>query len=158
MNDIKIISIGKIENKEGNVRIVLDPGYSEGLKGLEGYSHVQILWWADGCDNKDDRDTLVIEKPYTKGPDEIGVFATRSPARPNPIAVSNADIAYVDMEEGAIGLYYIDALDGTEVLDLKPYVPSIDRIEQPEVPEWCSHWPRSYEENDDFDWEAEFRD
>ena len=138
MNDIKIISIGRIENKEGDVRIVLAPGYSEGLKGLEGYSHVQILWWADGCDNKCDRGPLVIEKPYTKGPNEIGVFATRSPARPNPIAVSNADIAYVDVEEGAVGLYYIDAIDETEVLDLKPYVPSIDRIEQPKVPDWCS--------------------
>ncbi len=156
MNDIKIISIGKIENKEGNVRIVLSPGYSEGLKGLKGYSHVQILWWADGCDNKDDRDTLVPEKPYSKGPDEIGVFATRSPARPNPIAVSNADIAYVDMEEGTVGLYYIDAIDGTEVLDLKPYIPSIDKIEQPKVPDWCSHWPKSYEESGGFDWEAEF--
>ena len=74
MNDIKIISIGRIENKEGDVRIVLGPGYSEGLKGLEGYSHVQILWWADGCDNKCDRGPLVIEKPYTKGPNESGGF------------------------------------------------------------------------------------
>lgn len=40
-------------------------------KGLEGYSHVQILWWMDGCDNVSDRETLVEEKPYRKGPDKI---------------------------------------------------------------------------------------
>ncbi len=59
------------------------------------------------------------------------MFAARSPERPNPIAVSNAAIAYVDEEKGVVGLYWIDALDGTPVLDLKPYTPGIDRIERP---------------------------
>ena len=156
MNDIKIFSIGKIENKEGTVSIIVDPEYAKGLKGLDGYGHVQVMWWADKCDNESDRNNLIEEKPYKKGPDEIGVFATRSPARPNPIAVSNADIAYVDEDAGIVGLYYIDAFDGTYVLDLKPYMPSVDRIEKPKVPNWCSHWPKSYEESGDFDWEAEF--
>ena len=52
VNDIKVFSIGKIENTEETVRIVLDKKYADGLKGLDGYSHVQILWWADGCDKK----------------------------------------------------------------------------------------------------------
>lgn len=84
------------------------------------------------------------------------MFALCSPERPNPIAVSNAEIAYVDVENGVVGLYYIDADNGTRVLDLKPYTPSIDRIEHPRTPEWCSHWPKSYEESGAFDWEAEF--
>ena len=99
MNGIKIYPIGKIENKEGSVCVKLDPKYAEGLKGLDGYSHVQILWWADGCDNAKYRDILTEKKPYT---------------------------------------------------------PSIDRIENPGTPQWCSHWPKSYEESGDFDWEAEF--
>ena len=156
MNEIKIYPIGKIENKDGSVCVKLDPKYAEGLKGLDGYSHVQILWWADGCDNAKDRDFLTEKKPYKKGPDEIGVFAIRSPERPNPIAVSNADIAYVDAENGVVGLYYIDAFDGTQVIDLKPYTPSIDRIANPTTPGWCSHWPKFYEESGDFDWESEF--
>jgi tRNA (Thr-GGU) A37 N-methylase len=117
MNDIKIFSIGKIENKEGTVSINVDPEYAKGLKGLDGYGHVQVMWWADKCDNESDRNNLIEEKPYKKGPDEIGVFY---------------------------------------VLDLKPYMPSVDRIEKPKVPNWCSHWPKSYEESGDFDWEAEF--
>ena len=101
MNEIKIYPIGKIENKEESVCVKLDPKYAEGLKGLDGYSHVQILWWADACDNDKDRNAMTERKPYRNGPDEMGVFALRSPERPNPIAVSNADIAYVDAENGA---------------------------------------------------------
>ena len=156
MNDIKVFSIGKIVNEEENVKVVIKQRYAEGLKGLEGYSYVQILWWMDGCDNASDRGTLVEEKPYRNGPDEIGVFALRPHERPNPIAVSNVNIAYVDVESGTVGLYYIDAFDGSKVIDIKPYMPSIDRIEHPFTPNWCAHWPRSYEESSDFDWESEF--
>lgn len=156
MNDIKVFSIGKIVNEEGNVKVVIKPKYAEGLKGLEGYSHVQILWWMDGCDNESDRKVLVEKKPYKNGPDEIGVFALRSPERPNPIAVSNVNVDHIDVETGTISLYYIDAFDGSKVIDIKPYTPSIDRIEKPFTPKWCSHWPKSYEESSDFDWKSEF--
>lgn len=156
MNKMKLAPIGKIVNKEGNFRIVLDPGYAAGLKGLDGYGHVQILWWADACDNATARRHLVETKPYKNGPDELGVFATRSPERPNPVAVSNAGIVRVDADAGTIELDYLDAFDGTPVLDLKPYVPSIDRIERPVTPVWCRHWPQSCEESGDFDWSAEF--
>ena len=50
----------------------------------------------------------------------------------------------------------IDANDGTPVLDIKPYTPSSDRIEAPGVPEWCSHWPKSLEQSENFDWGNEF--
>ena len=153
---MEIISIGKIVNKKDNVFIELNPEYSKGLKGLEGFSHIQVLWWADKCDNETGRNTLILKKPYKKGPEEIGVFATRSPGRPNPIAVSNVDISYVDIEKGIIGLYYIDAFDGTQVIDLKPYSPCIDRIEKTKCPDWCSHWPKSYEESANFNWKDEF--
>lgn len=156
IKNMKIFPIGTIENNEKMVRIVLDRKYAKGLKGLEGYSHIQILWWADGCDNKKARSILTEEKPYSKGPEELGVFSLRSPERPNPIAVSNAHIAYVDTENGIVGLYYVDAFDGTQVLDLKPYTPSIDRIENPKTPDWCNHWPKSYEESGNFDWDSEF--
>lgn len=156
MNKMELYPIGKIKNEENEVKIVIDSKYRNGLIGLEGYSHVQILWWADSCDNEKDRSILTEQKPYKNGPDSLGVFALRSPERPNPIAVSNADIAYVDIENGVVGLYYVDAFDGTQVLDLKPYTPSIDRIKNPRTPGWCSHWPKSYEESGDFDWASEF--
>ena len=156
MNEMRIFSIGKVVNKKEKVYIELDPKYLKGIKGLEGYSHIQVLWWADKCDNEISRSNLIVKKPYKKGPDEIGIFATRSPERPNPIAVSNVDIAYVDIEKGIIGLYYIDAFDGTQIIDLKPYIPSVDKIENPKTPDWCRHWPKSYEESGNFNWENEF--
>ena len=152
---MKIFSIGKIVNKKENVKLVLKKEYKDGLLGLDGFGHALILWWMDGTDNESSRNTLVENKPYKKGPERVGVFALRSPERPNPIAVSTVDIAYVDIEKGEIGLYYVDAFDGTDVVDIKPYTPSIDRIEHPSVPSWSSHWPLSYEKSSDFDWESE---
>ena len=58
MNNMRIFSIGKIENNEKMVCINLDEKYAKGLRGLDGYSHVQVLWWADGCDNESSRNVL----------------------------------------------------------------------------------------------------
>ena len=156
MNEMKLQAIGKVENTGGATRIVLAAGCRAGLKGLEGFGHVLVLWWMDGCDNDADRNTLVERKPYRKGPDEIGVFALRSPERPNPIAVSTAAIVRVDESAGVVAVGHLDAFPGSAVLDLKPYTPSIDRVERPLTPAWCRHWPRSVEESGAFDWAAEF--
>jgi tRNA (Thr-GGU) A37 N-methylase len=86
----------------------------------------------------------------------LGTFATRSPERPNPLALSCAQITYIDKDNAVIGLAYIDAFNNTPVLDIKPYIPSLDRVEAPSVPQWCSHWPNSCEESGSFDWEKEF--
>ncbi len=156
MSEVNVYPIGRIVSENEELKIVLEPAYRAGLKGLKEHSHVQVLWWMDGCDHAQARGTLVLKKPYANGPKELGVFALRSPERPNPIGVSNVNIAYVDEATGTIGLSYIDAFPGSMVLDLKPYMPSIDRIEHSSGPSWCSHWPKSYEESGTFDWDAEF--
>lgn len=147
--------IGEIKNDGTELRIVLDKAYAGALLGLEGFGHVQILWWFSRCDNALDRGTLTHTKPYKNGPDTMGTFATRGPARPNPIALDTAQVTYIDQENGILGLGWIDAFDGTPVLDIKPYTPSIDRVEKPVVPAWCSHWPMCYEASGDFDWDGE---
>lgn len=86
----------------------------------------------------------------------MGVFATRSPVRPNPIAISPVPVMGIDEDHGMIYIPYIDAEDATPIVDLKPYHPCIDRIKDVQVPAWCSHWPQSYEESASFDWSAEF--
>ncbi|MGN0627556.1 MAG: SAM-dependent methyltransferase [Oscillospiraceae bacterium] len=156
MNEFKLFSIGKILKTEEETAIVLHPEYAAALKGLGDFGYVEILWWMDGCDNKKDRASLAEQKPYVKGPDELGVFATRSPSRPNPIGLSCASITYIDEHQGIIGLSYLDANDESPVLDIKPYTPSLDRVERPAVPCWCAHWPGSVEESGNFDWESEF--
>lgn len=156
MKTPEIHPIGILHGTEDGFFLQLEPKYLSALEGLDGFSHVQILWWFHGCDTPDARNLLTEEKPYTHGPSRLGVFATRSPNRPNPIALSCAAVTFIDHENGVIGLAYIDAQDGSPVLDIKPYTPSLDRVEAPETPAWCAHWPKNCETSGDFDWENEF--
>lgn len=156
MTSFNIRSIGKIYTDEKGRFIKIDPPYIPALEALDGFTHINVIWWFSECDSDSDRDTLVTERPYKKGPRRMGIFSTSSPHRPNPIALSTAEILHVNHQNGEIQIAYIDANDNTPVLDLKPYTPSLDRIETPAVPEWCRHWPRSSEESADFDWDQEF--
>lgn len=157
MKPLMLNPIGKIRIGREGMRIEVEQKYTPALKELDGFSHLQVLWWFDGCDNASARNTLETEKPYKKGPDTLGIFATRSPYRPNPIGLSTARILAIDEENGIIQLAYLDAHEGSPVLDLKPYTPSLDRVENPHVPDWCAHWPQSLEESASFDWSNEFR-
>ncbi len=155
-DSMKMNEIGHALCENGEFTVVLDDRFKKGLEGLNGFSHLQIIWWFSGCDNDEDRNVLTVEKPYTKGPEVIGTFATRSPERPNPIAVSVCGIKSIDYEKGIVSLDYFDAFTGTPILDIKPYTPSADKVENAAVPEWCGHWPRNYEASGDFAWEKEF--
>ena len=95
----------------------------------------------------------MVQKMYLWELSEVmGVFATRSPARPNPIALTTSEIINIDFTNGMIRVTFIDANDNTPVLDIKPYTPSFDRVETPGVPVWCSEWPKSTEASGCFDW------
>lgn len=155
MAELKLNPIGTISCSLGDIRIVLDKNYAPALTGLEGFSHIQILWWFSQCNNDEGRRVLTVEKPYKSAPDVLGTFATRSPQRPNPIALDCAQVTYIDWENAVIGLAWIEAFDGSPVLDIKPYTPNLDRVENPAVPIWCSHWPKCCEDSGNFDWEAE---
>lgn len=152
----EVHSIGKISNNENGTYIEIDPKYRKGLQALEGFSHINIIWWCSDFDYEVARSTIETEKPYKTAPDKMGIFATRSPLRPNPIALTTVEIINIDSVNGIIHITYIDANNNTPLLDIKPYTPSMDRVEHPEVPDWCSHWPKSIEKSGDFAWEDEF--
>ena len=156
MKQFTVRQIGTMEMDKDGMYVKLLPEYIPALKSLEGFGHADILWWFDACDDEENRSVLEAGSPYKQGPDTMCIFATRSPQRPNPIALSVAQILYIDHEAGVIYIAYADARQGSPVLDLKPYTPSLDRVEHPQVPDWCGHWPRSLEESGDFDWENEF--
>lgn len=151
-----LITIGKTFVDENGFGIKVEPKYFKALQGLDGFSHIQVIYWFSECDNEDSRNKLIEHKPYKNAPGILGTFATRSPERPNPIAVSTVKITYIDYDNGVIGLQWIDAFNDTPVLDIKPYVPSMDKVEEVEVPIWCSHWPKNVETSGCFDWEDEF--
>jgi tRNA-Thr(GGU) m(6)t(6)A37 methyltransferase TsaA len=156
IDEINIREIGIVENDGRSASIKMHRKYVPGLIGLKGYSHLLIIWCFHKSENNIFNDKLVLEKLYKKGPEQIGVFATRSPDRPNPLALSLAKVKSINFEKGIIELWWIDADFGSPVLDIKPYSPSVDRVEKPEIPDWCSHWPKNVEKSAEFDWENEF--
>lgn len=149
-------SIGSVQASDGLFQLVLNPEYQPALLGLSDFSHALILWWADQSATEHDREILQFDSPYQKSKDTVGVFGSRSPARPNPIGLSTVALIHVDEENTTITVPYIDAEPGTPILDIKPYYPASDRVMQWKGPDWCQHWPQSYEASADFDWSAEF--
>ncbi len=154
--EFTVRQIGIVHSEGEEFSLEIAPEYRQAMIGLEGFDWIQVIWWFDGCDNARSRGKMTEQKPYKNGPETLGVFATRAPERPNPIAVSPSCVTRVDREKGVIHLAWIDARDGTPVLDIKPYVPAVDRVEAPVTPAWCAHWPKNVESSGEFDWSAEF--
>lgn len=149
-------TIGTIENDEKGAYIQLLPKFIEGLEGLEGFSHMKVIYWLDGMDLPEMRDILQVASPYKKAPDVLGIFATRAPVRPNLLALSTVRIIEADLKNGRFHVDTIDAEHGSPLLDIKPYTPSEDRVENPEVPYWSEHWPKNVETSAAFNWSEEF--
>lgn len=140
-------SIGMVQASDEEQRYILhiEKPYRAALKQLDQFSHVMIFWWADQMDTRNHRSIMTTELPYAPGVD-AGVFACRSEYRPNPIAVTTMMMLDVDVEQGLVVLPYIDAFDGTPILDLKPYIPISDRIRDFKVAEWFATWPEWMED------------
>jgi tRNA-Thr(GGU) m(6)t(6)A37 methyltransferase TsaA len=132
-------------DEDGSYFLQIDEPYRAALKQMDQFSHVLIFWWADKMDTDQYRNIMTCELPYTPGV-EAGVFACRAEYRPNPIAVTTMAVLSVDVENGIVVLPWIDAFDGTPVLDLKPYIPISDRIRDFKVAEWLADWPEWMEE------------
>jgi tRNA (Thr-GGU) A37 N-methylase len=96
------------------------------------------------------------QNPTKKVPKSWGFSLTRSPLRPNPILLSAAQVLDLDVEAGVVQLAYLDAEEGSPILDIKPYLPATERIRDAAVPQWCAHWPEFYEDSAAFDWAGEF--
>jgi tRNA-Thr(GGU) m(6)t(6)A37 methyltransferase TsaA len=100
--------------------IELDPRWAAGLQGLETVSHVLLLYWMD----KARRDLLVQEPRHYA--EHRGTFALRSPVRPNPIAAAVARLQRI--ESNTLFVVGLDCIDGTPLLDIKPYFASTDSV------------------------------
>ena len=97
---------------------VVQPEYLEGLRSLEGFSHLILLYWMDQVKSPE----LSFTPPFDT--QSRGIFATRSPRRPNPIGLSV--VAFDGIDGDTLKVLYLDCLDGTPLLDIKPYLRSTD--------------------------------
>jgi len=109
--------------------------YQPGLLGLQGWSHVQAIWWFDKNDTPQNRAVLQVHPRGNKANPLTGVFACRAPVRPNLIALSLCKI--VSVKDNVVEVEKIDADEGTPVLDLKPYAPGQDSASNVKVPDWA---------------------
>lgn len=105
-------------NSEEISEIVIFDKYREGMQDLNKYKHLIVLYWLDRAG----RDTLKAVPPGKT--EERGVFSTRSPSRPNPIALCLVEVIKID--ENKLRVKWLDALDGSPVLDIKPFIPELD--------------------------------
>ena len=132
--------IGVVEKAgEQEAKIRVFPEFCVGLKGLTDFSHIIILYWVHLRDNEEDRRTLLVFPRRHAVNVETGVFACRSPSRPNPIGLCAVELLKV--EERALTVRGLDALERSPIIDIKPYIPRADSIPDARVPEWTSRGP-----------------
>ena len=140
-NEFKIVQIGKIvTNVTGNYLEIFEE-YRDALLELENYSHLHVYWWANEFDNKKHREVLITDIPYAKIKTKAGVFACRSPERPNLIMETVCNIVGINKSKGRIFIKNIDAFSDTPIIDIKPYIGVTDRVKNYKVPKWFpSEW------------------
>ena len=121
------------------VKIQVHPEFCDGLKGIEQFSHLIILYWIHLRDTEADRRTLRVHPRRHSVNIETGVFACRSPSRPNPLGLCVVEL--IDVKDCTLTVKGLDALDETPVVDIKPYIPRADSIQNATVPEWTLRGP-----------------
>ncbi|PJI19796.1 tRNA (N6-threonylcarbamoyladenosine(37)-N6)-methyltransferase TrmO [Prevotella intermedia] len=112
-------------------RIVFEPKFSseDALRGLEGFDYVWLIWGFSanepvGGKKWNEDDSLMVRPPRLGGNEKVGVFASRSPFRPNGLGLSSVRIAKIG--KGIIEVLGADLMDGTPIYDVKPYLPYVD--------------------------------
>ena len=128
---------GVVSDLRGTIVFEKEYRNPDALRGLEGFTHIWLIWeFSDGFSSKSAKNKRwapTVRPPKLGGNRKIGVFATRSPNRPNPIGLSAVKIESIEETENfgtVIHVSGIDMKNGTPLFDIKPYLPSADLIHQ----------------------------
>lgn len=142
MNEINLKPIGIVKNnikkpRFGNFtdeisEIIVDEKFTEALNGIDDYSHVIIVYWMDKV-----KDYVTTHRPQgnPKVP-IVGIFSCRCPRRPNPIAITT--VRLISHKGNKIKVKGLDILDNTPIIDIKPYWPQYDKVEDGKIPDWVN--------------------
>lgn len=135
LNFVGVVRPGK--DRESQVEVF--PEFCEGLRGIDAFSHLIILYWAHQRDTPSDRNTLLVFPRRHSVNVETGVFACRSPSRPNPIGLCVVEL--VNIEGCVLSVKGLDAFPETPIIDVKPYLPRADAIPDAKTPQWTRRGP-----------------
>jgi tRNA-Thr(GGU) m(6)t(6)A37 methyltransferase TsaA len=111
--------------------IVIGEELTEALDDIDQFSYIMVLWWIHKSRRPSPMKVHPRRDPQHK---PMGVFSTRSPDRPNPIGLSTVKL--VERRGNVLKVKGLDAIDGTPVLDIKPYIPGYDSVDDAKVPLW----------------------
>ena len=137
-----IYPIGKVTRSGEKTVLRIYDEYREGLSKIEEFSHLICYFWFDRNDTTEGRSTLKVHPRKDPAIPLHGIFATRSPLRPNLIGMSVCRI--ISIKDGRIEVDRTDALDGTPIIDIKPYIPQSDAVPDAVVPDWINRpWPKN---------------
>ena len=130
--------MGTVETAGEASTLRIYPEFCPALLGIERHSHLIVLYWFHLRDNPQHRETLQVTPPRHEGAPLTGVFACRSPSRPNPIGVT---VVRLERRDGCkLMVSGLDALEGSPIVDIKPYNPKSDSVPEAEVPSYMSHF------------------
>jgi tRNA-Thr(GGU) m(6)t(6)A37 methyltransferase TsaA len=136
--NFEVFPIGYVKRGD-KVQIQLEDKYKDALLEVDNFSHLMVVWWGSKYADYRNQVDMQMKPPYA--PNVLtGLFATRSPVRPNPVNVSVCEIKEVNHQTGTVTVNQLDTFDGTPVLDLKVYFPTCDRVKDPKVPERFKVW------------------
>ena len=132
--------IGRVkESGEEEAKIEIFQEFSDGLRGIDEFSHLIILCWFHLRDNEEERRTLLVFPRRHAVNVEKGVFACRSPSRPNPIGL--CIVKLIKVEGNVLTVRGLDAFTDSPIIDIKPYLPRDDSIPDARVPSWALRGP-----------------
>jgi tRNA-Thr(GGU) m(6)t(6)A37 methyltransferase TsaA len=114
--------------------IIIDENLAEGLDEIEDFSHIIVLFWMHKV--KSEQPPIKVRPMGRRDASPVGVFATRSPNRPNRIG--KMTVRLLERKGNVLRVKGLDALDGAPVIDIKPYIPGYDSVEDTEVPDWIT--------------------
>jgi len=132
--------VGLVKESNGSeAKVEIFAEFQDGLRGIEDFSHLIILYWFHLRDNEKERQTLLVFPRRHAVNVEKGVFACRSPSRPNPIGLCVVEL--LEVEGGTLTVRGLDAFKGSPIIDIKPYLPRADSIPNAHVPSWTLRGP-----------------
>jgi tRNA-Thr(GGU) m(6)t(6)A37 methyltransferase TsaA len=132
-------SVTGVQGEESKVKIYDE--YCSGLLGIDEYSHIILLYWLHERDDEKNRNVLQVYPHRHSVKSLRGVYACRSPSRPNPIGLTIVELLKVEGCE--LTVKGLDALKGSPIIDIKPYSTRSDCYPNARIPDWSKQGPPS---------------